>query len=264
MQGNNISSDTFDDNEKKAILYINNNFPRRSFLKILGYELQLDEHKTIQRKIDFSEGELESVQNVFKNAGFPQYREGYNRARGGMRYTPYAETSEMLLGFLVSGMVLYEYETHIKERIAYNFIDIVLPDAGDSGKELDEKKSRSLPASNKTLKDIWDKNKIADYDKLIDFLKEDYSYINTSFIKEVDGKLQWQTFYENKSFLSALCEICLLKNWIPHSTYSAPQLRDIFSQTFNIDLSTKHFKSGHLLEIVKKDNQKFADPFANL
>lgn len=258
---NNIAEQQFNDNEEKAISYINNNFARRVFLKIIGYELQLNEQKTLQRKIDFSKGELESIPEFFEKnkTSFPQFKEGYDRARGGLRFTPYAETSEMLLGFLVSGMVLYEYEVYIKLRLANNFVDLVFPD--NNSEEIPDQPSTS---ADKTLKDIWDKNKIAEYDKLIEFLKEDYSYINTSFIKEIDGKLQWQTFYENKSFLAALCSTCLLKNWIPHSTFSAPQLRDIFSNTFNIEVSTKQFKSGYLLEILKKDGEKFADPFANL
>ena len=89
------------------------------------------------------------------------------------------------------------------------------------------------------LFDIWEADKNGNkeqYYRIIEVLKNT-SFTGSPFITEINGKLIWNKVPAKGyvQYLAGFIYTCFQKKWIK-STYSAPQLTTILSNTFNINI----------------------------
>lgn len=112
------------------------------------------------------------------------------------------------------------------------------------------------------LIDIWLPNKEGkkdEYQNIIDRLKRSSNYIDKPFLDEINGELHWLTGKGNIQYLKGFIWTCIKKKWIV-DTHSAPKLKSILSNTFNIKFSATPFKNLR----IDPPAEKYLLPFKNL
>lgn len=119
---------------------------------------------------------------------------------------------------------------------------------------------------NKTLLDIWlpdkwNQNK-EQYYRTIEILKERNESTQSSFIREENGNLYWQKLppLGFAQYIAGLVNTLMTNKWIDKG-YSAPELKDIISNTFNIEFDPEPLKSVH---VPGKVNNKYILPFKTI
>lgn len=119
-----------------------------------------------------------------------------------------------------------------------------------------KKEKRSKKKKPENLKEALLLENDPRYTKLIDYLQDDYSFIDCPFVKKANEKLLWQT---SNKYLSALCRACIKANLIS-GNYSSTDLQTIFCNTFNTQCTETYFKPNSLRTI----DDKYLDPFHNI
>ena len=156
-------------------------------------------------------------------------------------------------GYLASNNLKYIVEAILKSQFSTQ-----LRNKMKSEKSPKQKISTIKPKKKvETLFEVWTKDE-NHYNEVIEFLKESSPTIGSSFIQDITGKLQWQKFDNNISYLAAFTKACIDKGHI-NDKYSAPDYKRIFSNTFNIEFNAKPFQS-----IVTKNFNGYSDAFINM
>ncbi|WP_461115059.1 hypothetical protein [Spirosoma jeollabukense] len=102
------------------------------------------------------------------------------------------------------------------------------------------------------IKDIW----LGEEEFFWQIVK---TYAN-KYIDEVDGRIIWAKQNSGVSYLAGFTYVCQQKGWIAKNSYSAPDFKRVYQNTFNIEFDEKPFKPNNLTSL----DSIYLDPFKGI